>query len=261
MKIGITGSTGVLGKHLLKKLKQKKYRTVTFDHDIQEESKVKKWVKKNSFDAIFHLAAIVPVLECNDNPLKTCSINIGGIINILEATTELKKKPWFFYASTSHVYKMKKTHLSETDKIFPKTFYGFTKWMGEQVLENFSKRHNLTYCCGRIFSFYDELQSKDFLFPSIKNKISKLKNKNTVKIINAYNVIDIQKAENVAKIIVKLFEKKAKGIVNIGTGKGISVKNFAKRLTKKKITIDTKKHDKTYYVANIKKLNLIIKNG
>jgi len=39
------------------------------------------------------------------------------------------------------------------------------------------------------------------------------------------------------------------------------VKNFAKRLTKKKITIDTKKHDKTYYVANIKKLNLIIKNG
>ena len=260
MKIGITGSTGVLGQHLLKKLKQKKYRTVTFDHDIQEMSKVKKWVKKNNFDAIFHLAAIVPVLECNDNPLKTCSINIGGIVNIFEGIKGLKKKPWFFYASTSHVYKMKKKLLGETDKISPKTFYGFTKWMGEQVLENFSKSHNLTYCCGRIFSFYDKLQSKDFLFPSIKDKISKLKNENALKITNAYNVIDIQKAENVAKIIVKLFEKKAIGIVNIGTGKGISVKNFATKLTKKKIIINTNKHNKTCYVANIKKLNLITKN-
>ena len=47
MKIGITGSTGVLGRHLLKKLKQKKYRVVVFNYDIQEVSKVKKWVKKN----------------------------------------------------------------------------------------------------------------------------------------------------------------------------------------------------------------------
>ena len=82
MKIGITGSTGVLGQHLLKKLKQKKYRIVVFNYNVQEVSKVKKWVKKNSFDAIFHLAAMVPVVECNSNPLKTCSINIGGIVNI-----------------------------------------------------------------------------------------------------------------------------------------------------------------------------------
>ncbi len=260
MKIGITGSTGVLGRHLLKKLKQKKYRIVVFNYDIQEVSKVKKWVKKNSFDAIFHLAAMVPVVECNSNPLKTCSINIGGIVNILEAITEQKKKPWFFYASTSHVYKLKKEPLCETDKILPKTFYGFTKWMGEKVLENFSQSHDLTYCCGRIFSFYDNKQSKKFLYPSIKDKIKNLKNKNILKISNAYNVIDIQKAENVATTIVKLFEKKAKGIVNIGTGRGVSIKNFTKQLTKKKIIINTNKHNKTYYVANIQRLNSIIKN-
>ena len=45
-RIGITGGTGVLGSILTKKLK-KNYTVINFDHDIQNISKVKKWVKKN----------------------------------------------------------------------------------------------------------------------------------------------------------------------------------------------------------------------
>lgn len=258
MKIGITGSTGVLGSILSKKLKEKNYKISVFNSDIVNASKVDMWIKKNNFDFIFHLAAIVPVKVCNENPLMACSVNIGGTFNILEALVKFKKKPWLFYASTSHVYKAKNKPLLETDPISPKTFYGYTKWVGEKILENFSIKHNLSYCCGRIFSFYDDFQSKNFLFPSIKDKIKRLQKNNNINIVNAHSVIDIQKATNVVKIILKLFEKKAQGIFNIGTGKGISVKNFARSLTKKKIKICTNTKKKTVIVADIKKLNSIL---
>ena len=49
----------------------------------------------------------------------------------------------------------------------------------------------------------------------------------------ASKALYIQRAENVVKIMIKLFEKSAQGIFNIGTGKGIGIKSFVKKLTKK----------------------------
>jgi UDP-glucose 4-epimerase len=259
IKIGITGSTGILGSILAKKLKQKNYNVVIFQSDIRKILKVRKWIKNHNFDAIFHLASLVSIKLCNDDPLKACSINIGGTNNILKSIERLDKKPWFFYASTSHVYKLKKTPLSENDIISPRTFYGYTKWLGEKLLENQALNNNLRYCIGRIFSFYSSLQSKDFLYPSIKNKIKKMSNKNHIYVINAHNVIDIQKADNVVNIIFSLFKNKAEGVFNIGTGKGTQIKNFAKKLTKKKMIVKTNTKKKSVVVANIKKLNSIIK--
>jgi UDP-glucose 4-epimerase len=258
IKIGITGGTGVLGSILTKKLKQKNYNVVIFQSDIRKILEVRKWIRNHNFDAIFHLASLVPVKLCIDNPFKACSINIGGTNNILKSLEKLNKKPWFFYASTSHVYKLKKKPLSENDIISPRTFYGYTKWLGEKLLENQTLNISLKYCIGRIFSFYSSSQSKDFLYPSIKNKISKMSNKNDIYIINAYNVIDIQKAQSVVNIILSLFENKAEGIYNIGTGKGVQIKNFAKKLTSKKIIVKTNSKKKNVIVANIKKLNSII---
>jgi len=256
--IGITGSTGVLGSILLRKLKKKNYKIACFRSDIRKIGKVRSWIKKNNFDAIFHLASMVSVNLCNKNPLDACFINISGTKNILKSISKLKKKPWLFYASTSHVYKLKKTPLSENDIISPRTFYGYTKWLGEKLFENQTLNNGLSYCIGRIFSFYSNSQSKDFLYPSIKNKIKKMSNKNYISIINAYNIIDIQKADSVINIILSLFKNKAEGVFNIGSGKGTQIKNFAKKLTTKKIVVKTNSKKKNIVVANIKKLNSII---
>ena len=70
--------------------------------------------------------------------------------------------------------------------------------------------------------------------------------------------MDIQKAESVVKIIIKLFNKRAQGTINIGTGKGITIKSFARKLTKKKIIIKTDTKEKIMVIANIEKLNSII---
>ena len=92
-----------------------------------------------------------------------------------------------------------------------------------------------------------------------KRFIKESVNKNSIFVINAYCVIDIQKAEDVVNIIYKLFKKKAEGIVNIASGKGIEIKSFVKKFSKKKIMIKTNTRKKTFSIANIKKLKSIMK--
>jgi len=258
MKIGITGGRGVIGKILIKKLKKNNFKIINFNSDIRNSIEINKWIKKNNFDIVFHLAALVSVKKCEEKPLKACEINIGGTIKILDAIANQKKKPFFFFTSTSHVYKAKNKPLLETDTIYPRSFYGYTKWLCEKIIEDYSIKHNISFCCVRIFSFYHYLQSKEFLYPSIKIKIKSAKQKK-IFIANANNIIDIQNAEAVAKIIFKIFKKKTTGIINIGSGKGITIKKFVMSLTKKKLHIFTDTKKITKVVANVKKLNSIIR--
>ncbi len=259
IRIGITGGTGVLGSILNKKLRRRNYKVINFNNDIRNVIKVKQWVSTNKFDAIFHLASIASVRICNENPLKACSVNIIGTKNLLESIINLKKKPWFFYASTSHVYRDKKKPHKETDDISPKTLYGYTKWMGEKLTQNYCDNNNVPYCAGRIFSFYSNSQSKDYLYPAIKKKLKEIPNKKNIYVINAHSVIDIQKADDTIEIILKLYKRKTLGIINIATGKGIEIKNFVKKFSKRRITIKTNTYKKTYSVADTKKLNSVIR--
>jgi UDP-glucose 4-epimerase len=152
-----------------------------------------------------------------------------GTINLLNELSKLKKKKiWLFYASTSHVYKSKNSPINEKDNIQPISLYGHTKWMAEKICQDVALKNNIDLCCGRIFSFYHYKQNESYLFPSARKKIKKLKG-NSIFVDNSNNIRDFLKAEDVIKIIYKLFEKKFKGTINIASGKGISIKNFIKK--------------------------------
>ena len=64
-KIGLTGSTGSLGKTLLN-YKKKNYFTC-FKGDIRNRKEVFDWIKKKNINIVIHLAAVVPIKEVNKN--------------------------------------------------------------------------------------------------------------------------------------------------------------------------------------------------
>ena len=109
ISIGITGSSGSLGRELLK---FKEYRFINYLGDIRSKNKIKNWFKKNKFDAIFHLAAIVPIIDVNSNKKKAYDVNYNGTKNIVDEVKKHKIK-WFFFSSTSHVYSSSKNKISE----------------------------------------------------------------------------------------------------------------------------------------------------
>jgi nucleoside-diphosphate-sugar epimerase len=132
--------------------------------------------------------------------------------------------------------------------------------MAEKICCDVASKNNIELCCGRIFSFYHYKQNESYLFPSIRNKIKKLKdNDNSIFVENSNNVRDFLKAEDVIKIIYKLFEKKFKGTINIASGKGVSIENFIKKNIKKNINIlSDNNYKKNILVADISKLKFFL---
>ncbi len=258
MKIGITGSTGVIGTIVKEKLFLSNLSISTFNGDIRKKQDLYDWLSLDKFDILLHFAALVPTVQVEKDPLKAYSVNVGGVINLMEVLCETKQKPWVFYSSTSHVYKSSLNKLKESDLLEPISKYGLTKLMGEYVFSD-SNKYGFEICIGRIFSFFHYKQIKPFLYPTI---IERLKNENLSNpflLIGADDVRDIINAEIISDLIIELMNKKATGIYNIGSGEGTKIRDFVQFLTNEKLNIITEENkEKSFLVANIDKLNKVI---
>ena len=169
--IGITGYSGSLGKTLIKLNKSNKI--FRFRGDIRNKKDINDWLKNKQINTVIHLAAIVPIKMVNRNKKKAFNINYVGTQNIVNLALE-NKVNWFFFASTSHVYKSSKKKISENGTLSPISFYGQTKFLAEKFIKK--KLHGkMNYCVGRIFSTTNKNQKKNYLVPDLKYKIRKTK--------------------------------------------------------------------------------------
>lgn len=254
MKIGITGSSGVLGSEFLKILNKK--NTNNFQGRVENNKDVQKWICKNNFDAIFHFAAIVSTSKVNSNKKKALLINYTGTKNIIDAVNKFsKKKVFFFYSSTSHVYNFSIHKRKETHKAIPISYYGQTKLLCENyILSNKSK---IIPCIGRIFSFTSNNQNKNFIIPSILRKI---KNKNKlITFQNLNHVRDFLPIKEIVKAIKFLSKKNAAGVFNICSGNKINLQNLTLELShryQKKVTFTNNAKSSVLYGCNKKLINL-----
>ena len=252
---GITGSSGRLGINITKKVN---FRFNIFKGDISKKKQVDTWVKKNNFDIIIHLAAIVPTYKVEENYLYSKKVNYYGTKYLIDSIVKYKKKPkLFFFSSSSHVYKVTKKlkKIKETEKTIPVSLYGKTKLMAENYIKKKLKKNNINYCIGRIFSFTDKHQDKSFLVPSLFNKIKNCKSEINLKDLNHYR--DFLVISDVSKAIEILCKKQIKGIVNIGSEKPVHLKDIAKFFSnkyRKKINYIYSNKKSTYLIADNKKL-------
>ncbi len=267
LKFGITGYTGSLGKVL--RVSKKNIKFSFFTKDIRNKKEVFNWILKNKLDAIIHLAAIVPIKVVNNNKKKAYQVNYKGTKNIVDAALNSKVK-WLFFSSTSHVYQSSKNRLNEKSKINPISYYGKTKLLAENYIIKKYKNSNCNYCIGRIFSTTNINQKNNYLVPDLKKKIKKTKKKILLKNLNHYR--DFISMSDISKIIFFLYQKKYRGIINIGSGKAVLLKDIAKIICKKFnkeyefkdnkkrtfLVADNKKLKKLYNFSLIKKINKLI---
>ena len=259
IKCGITGSTGSLGTIFVKK--KTSFRFYKFKGDICNKQSLEKWVKKNNFDIFLHFAAIVPIQKVNKNQKKAYRVNYLGTKNIVDSILKFNNNlQWFFFSSTSHVYKSKIGKISENDILKPISFYGLTKLKAERYIKKkFSNK--IKYCIGRIFSTTHFHQKSSYFIPVIKKKISQ-KNKKFLKFYNLNQFRDFISPYDISNIIILLWKKKYQGIVNIGTGKKVLLKDIVLKLLKinnKNNYLFINKKKLTSLVADISKLKSIIK--
>ena len=257
LKCGITGSSGVLGNAIRKELN---YEFILFKGRIENKKNIYQWVKNNDFDLIIHLAAIVPTNIVNNNFNKANKINYIGTKNIVNAI--LKYKPnlkWFFFSSTSHVYKIKNFYKKVDEKAttFASTKYGLTKLRAENYIVNKLKNTTVRYCIGRIFSYSGINQKQPYLIPSLIHKIKASKDKYIhLKDLNHYR--DFLSLKKICTAINFLRKSNATGIYNIASGKSFLLEDIAKYISNKfNKNCKFKKNKKTFLIGNINKLNRI----
>ena len=221
-KCGITGSKGNLGKTFVKN--SKIFKFIKFK-DISKKKDGNRWIKNNEFYLIIHISAIVPITKVNNNYKKALQTNYYGTTYLVDAIIKYNKKlNWFFFASTSHVYPFKKTKLKESDLLKPISKYGETKMLAEKYIIRKFRKTQFKFCIGRIFSILDN-KGKKFFLKSLIKKINIKENKINLKNMNHFR--DFLTTLQISRIIIKLFQKKFKGIINIGSGK-----NYLKKLLK-----------------------------
>ena len=81
-KFGLTGSTGSLGKEILRY--NKKFKISKFTGDIRKKKDIGKWIEKNEINIIIHLAAVVPIKVVNRNLKKAYDVNYLGTKNLVD---------------------------------------------------------------------------------------------------------------------------------------------------------------------------------
>ena len=248
LKFGITGHTGVLGREFIKKNKNLNF--IKFKGDITKKNDVKKWFQKNPIDIIVHLAAVVPTNIVKKKINYAKKVNYTGTKLLVDEAVKYKKIKWFFYSSTSHVYKYSKNKISENSTIKPISKYGLTKLKGEKYIQKKLNR-KIPFCIGRIFSFTSVHQKKPFVIPSIVDK-AKLKKKLTL-FNNTNHLRDFLCVSDVCEAIKILIDKKSTGIYNIGSGNKTLISDIIKLIFSK--------YKKNYLINNNSKQTCLVSNN
>ncbi len=262
MSIGITGSSGVLGRLFVEKLNKNNIEYNCFDGDITSKKDVGTWIKNSELDSVIHLAAIVPIDIVNSDPIQALEVNFIGTHNLLKELYSKKNNLWFFYSSTSHVYDSSDRPLKESDLLKPHNLYAETKLLAENLLKYYEKISNINFCIGRIFSFYHKYQKKPFLYPSIMERLIKHDKNEELDLRGKNNIRDMINAEEVVDIIYKLYEKKFIGTINIGSGIGTSIEDFVKTIPAYDLKIaDTNDSEFSSLIADTSILDNFLKNN
>lgn len=267
-KILITGGTGMVGMSLCKMLLKKNAEvTLVSLDDVKVELKNTIFIKKDlrdfknclevckNKDFVFHLAG---VKGSPDVALKKpASFFVPTILfntNLLEAARQ-SDVSHILYTSTIGVYApAEKFHEDSVWDTFPSKndwYSGWAKRLGELQLEAYNQQYNYkNYSIIRpanIYGPYDNFdQNNAMVIPSLINRALSSKDELIVW-GDGSQVRDFVFSDDVARAMILAVEKKINVPLNVGSGRGVTIKKLVESIVanipnrKLKITWDTSK--------------------
>jgi len=161
----VTGGVGFIGTNLIKRLLSEGYKVISIDNystgKIENEQEgcvyynvditIPNWNKSISFkdiDVIFHMAALARIQPSLKRPLESINANVNGTLNILEIAKNYNIPVVYAGSSSFH------HGLYESP-------YAWSKYVGEQACELYSKVFNLNTSICRFYNVYGPHQLEE----------------------------------------------------------------------------------------------------
>jgi UDP-glucose 4-epimerase len=172
-KILVTGGCGYIGAHTIVDLIENGFEVICVDNNVRSSPRILEGVEKitgkkiknykvdlcnyddtfaifqenENIAGIIHFAAYKAVGESVEKPLMYFENNLMSLINLLKCTQEFEI-PYFIFSSSCTVYGNPDV-IPVTELTPPRPAespYGYTKQMGEQIINEFSKATTRTKC-------------------------------------------------------------------------------------------------------------------
>ena len=165
----IIGGTGYIGSHMVKLLQKTGCHVVVLDDlsngfrdavpevelvvgSIADVGLLKSLFARYQFDAVIHFASFIQVSESISHPQKYYKNNVVSTLTLLNAMREAGVSRLIF-SSTAAVYgNPVYLPIDENHPKEPINPYGKSKWMVEQVLEDYDRAYGLKSVCLRYFN-------------------------------------------------------------------------------------------------------------
>jgi GDP-L-fucose synthase len=244
-KIFVAGHKGLVGSAIVRNLKKRGYKKILIASrkklDLLDQNKVLSFLKKNKPDFIFIAAAKVGGILAN-NKFKADFIysNLLIQINIVHGAYKCGIKNLIFLGSSCVYPKNCKQPIKESYLLNGKLEktnepYAIAKIAGIKMCESYNFQYNTNYKClmpTNTFGPNDNYDDNDsHFFPSLIKKIhfSKIKKKNQIVLWgNGNPKREVIYVDDIANACIYFMNKKTKDtILNIGTGKDYSIKEYA----------------------------------
>lgn len=169
MRVLVVGGAGYIGSHMVKYLVGAGHQVVVADNfssghrtallgcpcvalDIADAAALDALFASQRFDVVFHFASFIQVGESVSEPGKYYANNLAATLTLLQAMVRANVKH-FIFSSTAAIYG--DPVYVPIDEDHPKAAinpYGRSKWMVEQVLEDFDRAYGLKSVCLRYFN-------------------------------------------------------------------------------------------------------------
>ena len=249
-KIYIAGHKGLIGSAILRKLQSDGYKRIIYrtrqQLDLKNQKKVFQFLNKNKPDFIFIAAAKVGGIYSNNNyKAEYIFDNMSIQSNLIHSAYLCGIKNLIFLGSSCVYPRMCKQPIKESYLLtgeLEKTndAYAIAKIAGIKMCESYNDQYNTNYkCLMPTNTFgpndnYDELNSH--MFPALIKKVHKIKMNKKKELIlwgNGLAKREVIYVDDIADACVYFMKKKSDHIIiNIGTGKDYSIKEYAQLVLK-----------------------------
>lgn len=248
--IAITGSSGFIGQHLVKRFQNEPFKTIGLDIrngvDLMSEETIEKIER---FDLLIHLAGRSFVPDSYVQPMAFFKTNYILTLHALEMCRRHGAAMIYF---SSYVYgKPAYLPIDEnhpTDGFNP---YAQSKLTGEELCFSYNRHFNVPLVIIRPFNIYGPGQDRRYLIPKIVHMAAT----GTIELDDPEPKRDFIHVHDVVEFVLRVVEKDftmKSEIFNLGSGTSFSVDEIVRMIiTNKKISVNYKSAKRPNEIADV----------
>ncbi len=254
-KILITGGTGFAASHLVEALIEHGETEIHLTAYKDRGSYVKNLIKSDHIhelnltdfqatqelleqikpDQIYHLASIATVGNSFEKAQFVMEMNLNLQLSLLEAMAQIVPNARLLHVSTALIYQASTDKINESSAFGPDNPYALSKLTQDLLCENYSKNYQLDIVRVRPFNHIGERQTLGFVVADWACGIAKIE-KGLEKELSVGNLESIRDFSDVKDIvqgyILLMNQGKSGEVYNLGSGKGIKIKEILDQLIK-----------------------------